>query len=530
MTPVLSEGTANSDGTDKDIILSVRGATKVYPGTLALDNVDFHVRRGAVNVLVGENGAGKSTLMKIIAGVEQPTVGQIVLEGEPVTFADTMDAASHGIGIVFQELNLFPNMSIADNIFIAREKTRFGMDIASREQTEVARQILARLEHNINPGTMVADLPIGEQQIVEIAKALAQNARILIMDEPTSALSAAEVEILFQVIAELKAQGVAIVYISHRLEELVRIGDYITVLRDGKITGAHPMDEIDVPWIVQKMIGASSRDFAKSEDHEIGEEIFRAESICLPSRRGGFAVDHVSLSLRAGEIVGIYGLMGAGRSELFECIMGQHPGMTGTFYTNGEPLNERTVAGRIDRGIALIPEDRKTEGLIEIMAIRENMSLSSLKNFVSGIHLKLKDERNAVMSFVRDLAIKIASPENPVSSLSGGNQQKVVIGKALMTHPKVLLMDEPSRGIDIGAKTEVFRTMRRLAADGIGILFATSDLDEVMSLSDRIIVMSNGRVTGEFSREEATQEAVVARAAVGHAPTGKSAAGTEARQ
>jgi erythritol transport system ATP-binding protein len=524
-----SESDTNAyNGMEEDIVLSVRGATKVYPGTLALDNVDFDVRRGAVNVLVGENGAGKSTLMKIIAGVEQPTEGEIILDGAPVTFADTMDAARHGIGIVFQELNLFPNMSVADNIFIAREKTRFGMDIESGEQRELTRRILKRLEHGINPDTLVADLPIGEQQIVEIAKALAQNARILIMDEPTSALSAAEVEILFRVIADLKAQGVGIVYISHRLEELVRIGDYITVLRDGKLTGSHPMDEIDVPWIVQKMIGAASRDFAKSEDHEIGSAIFRAEKICLPSRRGGFAVDNVSLTLNSGEIVGIYGLMGAGRSELFECIMGQHASMTGTFHLNGEPLNERTVAGRIERGVALIPEDRKTEGLIEIMTIRENMSLSSLTSFAKGMHLKLKDEREAVMSFVKDLAIKIVSPENPVSSLSGGNQQKVVIGKALMTRPKVLLMDEPSRGIDIGAKTEVFRTMRRLATDGIGILFATSDLDEVMSLSDRIIVMSNGRVTGEFLREEATEEAVVARAAVGHAPTGNSTARTEA--
>ena len=239
-----------------------------------------------------------------------------------MTFADTMDAARHGIGIIFQELNLFPNMTVADNMFIAREKTRFGMDIESSEHKEITRRILKRLERDINPDTMIADLPIGEQQIVEIAKALAQDARILIMDEPTSALSAAEVEILFRVIADLKAQGVGIIYISHRLEEVVRIGDYITVLRDGRLTGNHSMDGVDVPWIVHKMIGAASRDFAESEEYKIGSEIFRAENICLPSRRGGFAVDHVSLSLDAGEIVGIYGLMGAGRSELFECIMG----------------------------------------------------------------------------------------------------------------------------------------------------------------------------------------------------------------
>jgi erythritol transport system ATP-binding protein len=498
--------------------LSVRGATKVYPGTRALDDVDFDVRLGAVNVLVGENGAGKSTLMKVIAGVERLTEGEILLDGEPVTFADTRDAAAHGIGIVFQELNLFPNMSVAENIFIAREKTRLGFDIRANDHHEEASAMMRRLEHDIQPDTPVGELRIGEQQIVEIAKALAQNARILIMDEPTSALSASEVEILFRVIADLKRQGVGIVYISHRLEELIRIGDYITVLRDGRITGSQPMDGVDVNWIVRNMIGAASREFAKTDDHPFGPEIFRAEDICLARKSGGFAVDHVSLSLRAGEIVGIYGLMGAGRSEFFECVMAQHSHSTGSFTVEGRPLDEPDVAGRIARGLALIPEDRKAEGLVQIMAIRENMSLSSLKDFTRGIHLSLKRERETVMSFVRDLTIKIASPENPVSSLSGGNQQKVVIGKALMTKPKILLMDEPSRGIDIGAKAEVFRTMRRLAAEGLGILFVTSDLEEVMSLSDRIIVMSNGRITGEFDRETASEEAIVAASAVGHAP------------
>lgn len=500
--------------------LSVRGATKVYPGTLALDNVDFDVRLGAVNVLVGENGAGKSTLMKVIAGVEQLTAGEIRMGGEPVTFADTRAAARHGIGIVFQELNLFPNMTVAENIFIAREKTRGGIDIKADEQRKATAALMQRLEHDIPPDALVGELRIGEQQIVEIAKALAQDARILIMDEPTSALSAAEVEILFRVIADLKKRGVGIVYISHRLEELIRIGDYITVLRDGRITGSRSMEGVDVNWIVRNMIGAASKDFAKTEEHAFGREIFRAEEICLPRSSGGFAVDHVSLSLRAGEIVGIYGLMGAGRSEFFECIMAQHPHATGRFHVDGKPLDEPDVPGRIARGLALIPEDRKAEGLVQIMSVRENMSLSSLRSFARGFHLSLKSERQGVLSFVRDLAIKVANPENPVSSLSGGNQQKVVIGKALMTRPKVLLMDEPSRGIDVGAKAEVFRTMRRLAADGLGILFVTSDLDEVMSLSDRIIVMSNGRITGEFNPAEAAEEQIVAASAVGHAPAG----------
>jgi erythritol transport system ATP-binding protein len=321
------------------------------------------------------------------------------------------------------------------------------------------------------------------------------------------------------VIADLKRRGVGIVYISHRLEELIRIGDWITVLRDGRITGARAMDGVDVPWIVRNMIGAASKDYAKTEEHPFGRELFRAEEVCLPRQGGGMTVDHVSFGLRAGEIVGIYGLMGAGRSELFECIMAQHPHSTGAFFLDGEPLDEAQVSRRIARGIALIPEDRKTLGTIQIMSIRENMSLASLKDFTRIFHLDLPAERCRVRDFVKELAIKIASPENPISSLSGGNQQKVVIGKALMTRPKVLLMDEPSRGIDIGAKAEVFRTMRRLAAEGLGILFVTSDLEEVMSLSDRILVMSNGRITGEFQGGQADEAAVVAASAVGHVTT-----------
>ncbi|MBB3937577.1 sugar ABC transporter ATP-binding protein [Aureimonas phyllosphaerae] len=499
-----------------DIVLSVRGATKVYPGTQALKGVDFDVRRGAVNVLVGENGAGKSTLMKIIAGVEQPTEGEIHLDGKLVSLPDTAAASRHGIGIVFQELNLFPNMSIADNIFIGREKTRLGIDIDGGAQNELARALLARLEHSNSPGTMVGDLRIGEQQIVEIAKALSQDARILILDEPTSALSATEVEILFGVIRELKAQGVAIVYISHRLEELVRIGDYITVLRDGRITGARGMADVDVPWIVRAMIGSSSKDFAKVVEHDYGPEILRVEDMTLPRKGGGFAVDHVSLSLRSGEIVGIYGLMGAGRTELFDCIMGREPLSTGRVTLGGETLSDRSIHGRIKRGIALIPEDRKAEGLVQILSVAENMSMSSLSSFTRLFHLDVGRERSSVRDFVRRLAVKVSNIDNPVSSLSGGNQQKIVIGKALMTGPKVLLMDEPSRGIDIGAKAEVFRVMRELAAQGLGILFVTSDLEEVMELSDRIIVMSNGRVAGERHRSETDEPEIVALSAAGH--------------
>ncbi|PSH65354.1 sugar ABC transporter ATP-binding protein [Phyllobacterium sophorae] len=501
---------------DQDVVLSVRGATKVYPGTVALKSVDFDVRKSAVNVLVGENGAGKSTLMKIIAGVEQPTEGTILLGGEPVRLASTKDAIENGIGIVFQELNLFPNMTVAENIFITREQCRFRVDIDRKAQEEKARALMRRLEHDIPVDRPVGELRIGQQQIVEIAKALSQNASILIMDEPTSALSATEVEILFRVIAELKAQGVAIVYISHRLEELVRIGDFITVLRDGNITGSRSMQDVDVPWIVRSMIGASSKDYAKTAEHKYGQEILRIEDVTLPRQGGGYTVDHVSLSLRAGEIIGIYGLMGAGRTELFDCIIGRHRHAGGTIRVDNKRLPTADVLDRMNGGLALIPEDRKAEGLIQIMSVSDNMTLASLWNYVRGVQIDRRKERSAVASYIRSLAIKIANPENEVASLSGGNQQKVVIGKALMTDPKVLLMDEPSRGIDIGAKAEVFRTMRKLAADGLGILFVTSDLEEVMALSDRIIVMSKGRITGDFKRDEATEEAVVSASSIGH--------------
>jgi erythritol transport system ATP-binding protein len=508
---------------DNDIVLRLEGVSKVYSGTVAVKHADFDVRRGAVNVLVGENGAGKSTLMKIIAGVVQPTSGRILLDGKPVTFADAGEAVAHGIGMVFQELNLFGNLSVAENIFAAREIIRLPWGIDHREQERRATDFLKRLEAGIDARTPVEDLRIGQQQLVEIAKAVAQDARILIMDEPTSALSAAEVEILFRVIADLKAQGVAIVYISHRLEELIRIGDTITVLRDGEVTGHERMANVDVPWIVRQMIGSDAKDFAKTETHPLGPEVFRAEDICLPRITGGLAVDHVSLSVRQGEIVGIYGLMGAGRSEFFDCVMGRHRHATGRIFIDGKTVAEKDVTGRIRRGLALIPEDRQREGLVTVLSIAANLSMAALGRFLRGFHIKREVEQAAVRGAIKDLSIKVADPQLEVSSLSGGNQQKVVIGKALMTDPKVLLMDEPSRGIDVGAKADVFRTMRRLAAKGLGILFVTSDLDEVMALSDRIAVMSNGKLTALFDRDKTTPSEVVAASALGHGPALKAA-------
>lgn len=505
---------------DDDCILRLEDVTKVYSGIVAVRHADLSLRRGAVNVLVGENGAGKSTLMRIIAGVEKPSLGRILLDGKEVEFHSPADAQRHGIGMVFQELNLFGNLSVAENIFATRELTRGFRGIDHGAQVERATGFLDRLDAGIDAETLVEDLPIGQQQLVEIAKAISLDTRILILDEPTSALSAAEVDVLFKVIRELKAQGVAIVYISHRLEELMRIGDYITVLRDGQITGHAMVKDIDTKWIVRSMIGSDAKDFAKSIAHRLGEEAFRAEDICLPRRTGGLAVDHVSISLRAGEVLGIYGLMGAGRSEFFECVMGQHRHSSGRVFVDGTEVDATDTAGRISAGLALIPEDRQREGLVQALSIASNLTLASLDRFVRfGFHIVGAPEQASIEAAIRDLSIKAPNPDFEVTSMSGGNQQKVVIGKALMTKPKVLLMDEPSRGIDVGAKADVFRTMRRLAGEGLAILFSTSDLEEVMALSDRIAVMSNGRLVTVVGRADATEEMIVKASAEGHKTT-----------
>lgn len=500
-----------------DVILKLDDVTKVYSGIVAVKHANLELRRGSVNVLVGENGAGKSTLMRMIAGVERPTMGRILLDGKEVEFHSPADAQKHGIGMVFQELNLFGNLSVAENIFATREITRGLRGINHKAQVDRANQVLAKLDAGIDAESMIEDLPIGQQQLVEIAKAISLETRILILDEPTSALSAAEVDILFKVIGELKAQGVAIVYISHRLEELMRIGDYITVLRDGQITGQAMVRDIDTKWIVRSMIGSDAKDFAKSINHKIGDEAFRAENICLPRKTGGLAVDHLSISVKAGEVLGIYGLMGAGRSEFFECVIGQHTHSTGKVFVAGQEIVERDTSTRIKRGLALIPEDRQREGLVQALSIAANLTLASLEKLTRfGFHIRGDKEQAAIKEAIRDLAIKAPNPDFDVTSMSGGNQQKVVIGKALMTNPKVLLMDEPSRGIDVGAKADVFRTMRRLAGDGLAILFSTSDLEEVMALSDRIAVMSNGKITEIFDRADATEEMIVKAASVGH--------------
>jgi erythritol transport system ATP-binding protein len=468
-------------------------------------------------VLVGENGAGKSTLMKIIAGVEQLTDGHLYLHGKEVLFKSFREAAHNGISIIYQEMNLFPNLNVAENIFMAQELMNNTVMIDHKTQVERTKELLERLEHPIDPTTLVSDLRIGQQQIVEIAKALSRDINILIMDEPTSALSNEEVQVLFRIIKELKTQGVSIIYISHRLEEVLQIGDYITVLRDGELRAEAPIVSIDLPWIINQMVGEASVASVKTKEHIAGEEVLRVESLSLPRQGGGFTVDHLSLSLRAGEIIGIYGLMGSGRSELFECLMGLHPESSGEIWLGGKKINPRNPLGkRIRMGIALIPEDRQREGLIQIMSVADNLILASLWKYLKGFHIVNEKTKQSVDQIIRDLSIKVLNPQIEVSSLSGGNQQKVIIGKGLLTSPKVLLMDEPTRGIDVGAKAEVFQIMGELASQGIGIIFVTSELKEILAISDRVIVMSKGKITGEFDRAEATEEALVTASAIGH--------------
>ena len=380
-------------------------------------------------------------------------------------------------------------------------------------------ELVKRLEQNIDPNVLVGDLRIGQQQIVEIAKALTQDVRILIMDEPTSALSAAEVEVLFRVIRELKSHGVAIIYISHKLEELLQIGDYITVLRDGRKVAEAEAAKVNVSWLIEKMVGRNPAALFTRKERPLGEVLLKVEDLTLPRLGGGYVLDHVSFELREGEILGFYGLMGAGRSDLVDCLAGAHLQTAGKVWLNGASVTSTTVSERIQAGFVLVPEDRQRYGLVQTLSVMDNMLLASLKNYLKGVFLARKQEKSATEQQIKELSIRVANPQQPITSLSGGNQQKVVVAKGLLTKPKVLLLDEPTRGIDVGAKSEIFEIMNRLAAQKYGVIFVSSELKEILAMSDRILVMSKGAITGEFTHQEATEEKLVAASAIGHGPS-----------
>jgi erythritol transport system ATP-binding protein len=487
----------------------------VFPGTKALDNVSYHVYRGAVNVIIGENGAGKSTLMKILAGVQEPTEGQLFIEEKPVSITSTRSAAAHGIGMVHQELTLSENLTVAENMFLGREIQSGVLPIDNLAQCRVAADMMARLKQEIDPNELVSNLKVGQKQLIEIGKVLAEEVDILILDEPTSALSKKEVAILFDVIRDLTAQGVSIIYISHRLEELMEIGTHITILRDGRFQAEAEVKEINVPWIVREMLGSDPVADFLPEQRDFGVKVLEADGITLTSESESNLVDNVTFSVRAGEIVGIYGLMGAGRTELFECLVGK-VSYSGRFALNGKIIGPKTTTpDRIKMGIGLVPEDRKQSGIFPVSSVAHNLTISSLWKRLKGMVISAQDEANAVERTIDNLSIKVSSPAVEIQALSGGNQQKVVIGRSLLTEPKVLLLDEPTRGIDVGAKGDVFKMMVKLSQQGIGVLFSTSDLKEIMAVSDRILVMSNGKLTANVQRSETTEEDLVLASAQG---------------
>jgi len=493
-------------------LLVAEDIVKSYGGVHALRGVTFRARTGAVNVLVGENGAGKSTLMKILSGAAQATSGRIVLDGEEVEFHSPREAMARGIGIIHQELSLFPNLSVADNIFAGRELHNRGHITDVREQRRQSEAALQRLRQKVSPDTLVGDLPIGTQQLVEIARVLSQDVRILIMDEPTSALSGAEVDVLFDVMEDLRKENVTIIYISHKLDEFRRIGDYVTVLRDGALVAEAPMAQTDTSWIVQQMVGRSQSSLFTRTTSQLGDVILDVEGLTVPGKPTPL-VDDVSFNVRAGEIVGVYGLMGAGRTELMEALIGTRSRSSGTITIEGKVATGDRVSDRLALGLALVPEDRQRDGLVQVLSVRANVLLATLDSLTKRFLLSDTRERTMADGQVKDLAIKVPGLDAQVTDLSGGNQQKVVLARALLTKPKILLLDEPTRGIDVGAKTEIFRIMSGLADAGLGVLFVSSELAEVMGMADRVLVMARGRITADLPRAEVTEELLVSASA-----------------
>ncbi|MFS2323910.1 sugar ABC transporter ATP-binding protein [Brucella sp. H1_1004] len=506
------------EGKHGEVVLSAHDVAKAYGRINALKGVNFEIRRGQVTTLFGENGAGKSTLMKVLSGVIQPTSGTIILDGEPVVFNSSSEARDRGISIIHQELSLAPNMNVRDNIFMGRE-IRGASGVNFAEEERLTRELLAELEEDIDPLTPVEELRLGQQQVVEIARALSVNSRILIMDEPTSALSASEVEVLFKVIRDLTARGVAIVYISHHLEEALQITDHAVVLRDGAMTAYAPRADIDLEWIVRNMVGENFDLGSPPTGYEWGDVALSVEGLTVQDKSGDFAlVDNMSLNVRAGEIVCIYGLMGAGRTELLESVAGRLKASSGSILLNGQDVAGLTIAQRIDQGLVLVPEDRQRDGLVQTMTVGRNLSLASIGEMTKGLFTSKKREKNIVDQSIKNVHIKTDGGEAAIGSLSGGNQQKVVIGKMLATEPKVILLDEPSRGIDIGAKAEVFKLLAEKAKDGLAVVYTTSEVGECLSIAHRIIVMHRGRISAEFGSDVSKEKIMAAsgESMVGH--------------
>lgn len=484
--------------------LEVSGISKSFPGVRALHDVSFSVEPGEVLAVLGENGAGKSTLMKILAGVQRPDSGTVKLDGREIVIGSVAEGLAHGIALIHQELNLATNLGIGANLFLGREPQRWGWI----DETEIARRsriLLDRVGLDLDPATLVGELSIGRQQLVEIAKALATDAKLLIMDEPTSSLSQAEAERLFEVVRELRSSGVSILYISHRLAEVIELADRAVVLRDGEKAGELAAGEISHENIVRLMVGRELSKFYPHQPHEPGEVMLAAEGLRTPAHPR----NPIDFSLRAGEIVGLAGLIGAGRTELLETLFGITPAAGGKILVGGNEASITDPAAAIAAGLALVPEDRKQQGLILEFAVAENLSLTTIRREQRAGFLNFAAESSLADRMIRELGIRTPSARQVVRFLSGGNQQKVVLGKWLAIRPRVLLLDEPTRGVDIGAKQEIYAIMEHLAREGVAILFVSSELEEIIGMSDRVLVMHEGRITGELARGEAGEESIM---------------------
>jgi ribose transport system ATP-binding protein len=486
-------------------LLQMRGITKRYPGVTALDNVDFEVMPGEVHALVGENGAGKSTLMKILAGADVKDSGQILIGGEEVHITTPQEAMRLGISIIYQEFNLVPYMNAAENIFLGREPMSKVPGIVDfRRMYAEAERVISELGVRLDVRVPVNQLSVAQQQMVEIAKATSRSARIIAMDEPSATLTEHELENLFSLIRRLRADGVSIIYVSHRLDEIFRIADRVTVLRDGKFIATKPVSETSREEIIRMMVGRELKDTIPKKEVAHGDVVLEVKGL----NRSGVIHD-ISFAVRRGEILGIAGLVGAGRTEVARAIFGADPIDSGEILLEGKPVTIRSPKDAIRLGIGLMTEDRKALGLILGMAVRENVTLANLDPLSRLGFVSRRKEQEVTNRFVEDLMIKTPSIEQAVQNLSGGTQQKVVLAKWLFTQSKVLIFDEPTRGIDVGAKTEIYQLMNRLAEQGVGIIMISSELPEILGMSDRILVMHDGRIVGELSREEATQEKIM---------------------
>lgn len=497
-------------------ILEMQAIVKEFPGVKALDGVTFDLYAGEFHSLVGENGAGKSTLMKVLSGVYPvgSYEGDILIDGEVRQFKTIRDSEKAGVAIIFQELSLVKELTVGENIFLGREPSRFGL-INWSELYQKAGKLLKDLHLPIDPRTPVGNLGIGQQQLVEIAKALSQDARILVLDEPTAALTESEVGTLFEILRKLKDRGVGMIYISHKLDEVFTMSDRITVLRDGKTVGTESALALTKDKVIALMVGREVGDIFPQTSHEFGETALEVRNLSSydlenPNKK---LVDNISFSVKKGEVLGIAGLMGAGRSELLMSIFGAWQGKTsGEILVEGKPASIDSPSEAIKNGIGFVTEDRKRFGLLLDQTILDNMTLAGLKR-ISGAFLTHRSrEVVASKKAMQSLKVKANSPETIAGTLSGGNQQKVVLGKWLLTNPKVLFLDEPTRGIDVGAKQEIYSEINKLAKEGLAIVMVSSELPEVLGLSDRVMVLHEGRLTGEFSKTEATPEKVMAAA------------------